>query len=119
MEGDAVDDFADRLKHEFEDNVSDTSDMNESQDWFVNDKREDERPPSPTSDANKEVSAASPVPLAPSTIPSPASKASISHPTSNPAEEVCRDVDIPIAKEDDADSVVLTALPSPERGRRR
>ncbi|GLD98971.1 hypothetical protein PINS_up007689 [Pythium insidiosum] len=43
-----VDDFANRLKFEFEDNGGDGDDMDEDQDWFVNDKRDTERSPSPT-----------------------------------------------------------------------
>ncbi|KAJ0390177.1 hypothetical protein P43SY_010910 [Pythium insidiosum] len=43
-----VDDFANRLKFEFEDNGDDGDDMDADQDWFVNDKRDTERSPSPT-----------------------------------------------------------------------
>lgn len=42
-----------RLKFEFEDRVSGASEMDdESQDWFVNDKRDDDRAPSPTKSEN-------------------------------------------------------------------
>lgn len=41
-----------RLKFEFEDRVSDASENDESQDWFVNDKRDDDRAPSPTKSEN-------------------------------------------------------------------
>jgi hypothetical protein len=84
---DAVGDFANRLKHEFEDHESDASDMMESQDWFVNDKREDQRAPSPTMSPIKEndgTGAAGVV--SPSSVASPASKATVSQATSNTVE---------------------------------
>lgn len=83
-EDDTVGDFANRLQHEFEDHDSDASDMMESQDWFVNDKREDERAPSPTVKENDGVGAAAVVSL--SSVASPASKATVSQATSNTAE---------------------------------
>ncbi|KAG7387693.1 hypothetical protein PHYPSEUDO_013820 [Phytophthora pseudosyringae] len=42
MEESAVGDFANRLKHEFEDRESDASDGDECQDWFVNDSPKNE-----------------------------------------------------------------------------
>ncbi|KAF1327451.1 hypothetical protein FI667_g7611, partial [Globisporangium splendens] len=45
MEESVVGDFANRLKLEFEDRESNASDMDECQDWFVNDAT---RTPSPT-----------------------------------------------------------------------
>ncbi|DBA02400.1 TPA: hypothetical protein N0F65_007219 [Lagenidium giganteum] len=41
-EANVVDDFANRLKIEFEDRTSNASDQDESQDWFVNDKTKSE-----------------------------------------------------------------------------
>lgn len=84
---DAVGDFADRLKHEFEDHESDASDMMESQDWFVNDKREDQRAPSPTMSAIKENDGAGAAGIvSPISVASPASKAIVSQATSNTIE---------------------------------
>lgn len=53
MEETDMDNFADRLKHEFEDRASD-GDMDESQDWFVNDKPDLERAPSPVASERSE-----------------------------------------------------------------
>lgn len=79
VEEDTVGEFADRLKYEFEDRASDGSDMGESQDWFVNDKRDDDRAPSPTSPSKEQSDAVI-------TVASPASKPTVSPSLSNTAE---------------------------------
>lgn len=72
MEETGVDDFADRLKHEFEDRASD-GDMDESQDWFVNDKPDLERAPSPVASERSEKDA-SPAPNVASVAVNPLTK---------------------------------------------
>lgn len=64
-----------RLRYEFEDRTSGASENGESQDWFVNDKRDDSRTPSPTKsevtarDGERQVSNSGQPAPAPSVVP--------------------------------------------------